>query len=742
MPEQTLEELTPEELGSRAEEAADAIEDETVVANNWETIKLADAVEVLDWWWVLKSEALKTENWEYLDPDWDEQDDYFEEDWEYIKKEDGYYVEWDDEYISQRKYDNYDYRTCDDCWNVYPNSDHSIHTHDTDVYVCEWCFDRWDGRCCDDCWDAYADPDRLYWADDWLYCEDCIWEHEHNDFDDDTSSQSWYIEKTMEDFNKNLFKLKVESPLPRKVFNYIENFYDEYYNVDEWNKFMDIDKSFEVSVSKEWKAADHYSTIQHELASITCEQWVISKDSIIILQDTYKYKKKKLVWSKWHQVELKYIDSLWSERIWKESIISISEYTLKHIKRFITDNYRFTHIQDKISCEWKNFNWDVFQMRRCNDVTFKTELAEMNEDFRSCQVASNRKWYARGQWDFICAWTIVPVEIRLWWKIVWRMVTRIMYDEEWSMYVMLDRLYWVWQCTSNAREIYIGIAKAIYNMWYDLVVPNHSQHDTSVEDKLWNFYEELEWYHKNIFPESSVRSPNRRYRDIPYGYYNDSYSKAMRSTQTNGLFYDYLNKKNFYTLTHEPNGISKKTITFNESTSEFEESWVSANRVQPKQEPVVNEPITNSDWNKIEPTVITDSTSMNWLQPNIAIIDEANWLWQNISARTGFESSPHEYNPAQDGEALSTRQQAAFPEIQQRIQEGVVQAYNEDVVQSWLNRQTAERSHPWDVCFQAEYQAVFPEDQGNAWWIAELIWEDVRIDYSQVWGIPISWELT
>lgn len=129
--------------------------------------------------------------------------------------------------------------------------------------------------------------------------------------------------------------------------------------------------------------------------------------------ETYKYKKKKLLGSEDHQIELSYIDGFGKERIGKESIVSISEYTIKHVSKFVTDPEYLNNLQRNVSTKGHNFAADTVEFTLSNDTEHKCELAEYNDDFHSCQIPDNYKCLARGMRDYVTAGTIVPISVKI-----------------------------------------------------------------------------------------------------------------------------------------------------------------------------------------------------------------------------------------------------------------------------------------------------------------------------------------
>lgn len=372
-------------------------------------------------------------------------------------------------------------------WEIY-----SIETSLPTVY-CYGCwrliYDNWYDEYCPKC------SNGRYW---YRYCSNCWKVHRYNDVCDywlvsnyrllnasndsnslnmhtNRDSKSWYakwISKLATSWQQEIMKtlpFQEERKLPLGMLEDLEEFYeDNYHNDLNWDWYFDnyfFRQPTEITGEIEYKRYDWLKAFSRKLSDISehCEtdiaQWKKA--------NKYRNHYFKNISDDW-LITWNYIDMFWGVREKKESI-----------NKFLQDNGM---IEDKISLSRKIF------YRLSSDINHKMLAFNINYSLGSCQQPHNSESYAQWAYDAVTNWCNCPIllynskiDYEQKKNPIGRITSRLMYDKDWHMYILVDRLYQDWSLSGSKIKwmMYKLIIEDLQRQWYKVIVTNYSAHDSS-----------------------------------------------------------------------------------------------------------------------------------------------------------------------------------------------------------------------------------------------------------------------
>lgn len=227
----------------------------------------------------------------------------------------------------------------------------------------------------------------------------------------------------------------------------------------------------------------------------------------------------------------KYIDMFWGIREKKESI-----------NKFLKDN---NLPQDTVSLTRKLY------YRISSDIKHKWISLCVNRKLGSCQQPHNSDSYSTWAYDCITNGCNCPILLYNCKQDmlddkdpIWRITCRIMYDEKWKMYLLLDRLYQDWSLSWSKMKwmMYKLIVEDLKKKGYKIIVTNYSAHDDSTLQ-----YVKALWL-SEVSVVRNLWQPLRRLFDVHSdewvcGYYSDWWIEVY-TAEINWLWRatDYLDK--------------------------------------------------------------------------------------------------------------------------------------------------------------------------------------------------------
>jgi hypothetical protein len=167
--------------------------------------------------------------------------------------------------------------------------------------------------------------------------------------------------------------------------------------------------------------------------------------------------------------------------------------------------------------------WDTVDNKECHmslhyrlssDLEHKMLAFRKNSRFGSCQKSENYDSYALWAYDAVTNGCNLPILIYRDWdkEPLGRITCRVMYDNNWKEYLLLERLYHDWTLGSNEIrwKMYAKIAYDLKSKWYNVIASNYSAHDSSTYSylaKLW------------LSSDTIVKDLVQPLRQIPNGYW-------------------------------------------------------------------------------------------------------------------------------------------------------------------------------------------------------------------------------
>lgn len=450
-----------------------------------------------------------------------------------IKKTPGYvYHDWVLWTLDSRP----DKRTCSHCWQVFVPSDKaSKYFKGTDTWwrnaysTCPKCLKATNSHMtyCFECkcyhpkWKHLTDGLQHKFK----FSYSSFWDISFVWTKDSKTWNTWWSEDTVTDVNK--IKAIQQLPfqeirtLPESAIRVLDRFYHRSYSMhctEHYNFWDNINITWELKIKFGWFeqglrdvmfwmwSTSLYDNDRSKL------KWVSSSDlKEWIKQNKYRNMYFDSIDDDWYVV-WKYIDIFWTPREKKESINVFyqaqwldvnNNSTVMNLKYVLSSN-----IQHKIEAFSRNDEWN----------------------FNSCQRSGNRDWLARWAYDTVTNGCICPILIYKnndMSRAVWRITTRIMYDRDWEMYILLERLYHDWSFSKQSEkwEVYKAIVQDLKQQWYNVIVSNYSAHDNSTL----NYVQSLWLQHKSVITDlyQPLRQLFRASSRERSGYYADWWTECL-----------------------------------------------------------------------------------------------------------------------------------------------------------------------------------------------------------------------
>ena len=346
-------------------------------------------------------------------------------------------------------------------------------------------YDDWTSLYCADC------SRRFYhWSDTLYYCTSCWMYHRKwicmkwvtNNYTllDNADNSTYLNMHTSRDskgraakWNAKEWKItelkklpyQEERKLPLDILEDMEDFYSNNYCEEDW--FFDnyfFWQPIEIDGTVEYKRYDWLKNFRKILTDIemkwkqTSQWYKPSKYRNHFFQD---------ISEDW-LITWKYIDMYWGIREKKESI-----------NKFFKDNGVKS---DNVSLSRKIY------YRLSSNIHHKKISFDINHKLGSCQQPHNSESYAAWAYDAITNWCNCPIllynskeDMEKGKDPIGRITSRIMYDNDWQMYILIDRLYNDWSLSGQKIKwmMYKLIIEDIKSQWYKVIVSNYSAHDSS-----------------------------------------------------------------------------------------------------------------------------------------------------------------------------------------------------------------------------------------------------------------------
>lgn len=412
-----------------------------------------------------------------------------------FKSKDWRFIDWRLYY--KRSTINHWWRSCAFCWAIFFPKEWSqlikveAHWSPLNPYdTCPKCLHNkrsW-VHYCFNCWcvheEQWCNKTKLrhnFRSSYWSWSLNFIWHKEYKSWNNNW--QEVFLSSDSSPIKEEMKKLpfQTQRDLPEDIIEDIDDFYWSYFledhNLDhyttEYNFWEDLDVKWDVDI-KTWsiektlkdaifKESRQWDTFRESDIKL---KWYKDSDlSTWLKQNKYRSMYFDKIDDEWYVV-WKYIDMFWNIREKKESInVFYKAQWLWEIKE----------------------QWAIqITYRMSTDIRHKAEAFLRNDewDFNSCQRSSNSSSYAKWAYDTITNWCICPILIykRNNMEIaVWRITARIMYDKEWTEYILIERLYHDWTFSNQELrwEVYKWIVLDLRSKWYKVIVSNYSAHDES-----------------------------------------------------------------------------------------------------------------------------------------------------------------------------------------------------------------------------------------------------------------------
>lgn len=403
---------------------------------------------------------------------------------------------------------------CIKCWEEITGADIIVHnSNNIDEHMCEECAQKWlyehniaifkweyynvrhpDIMRCD-CCDNFIHRD-MYRAQQWyclkcvvqrynlpeyFYCSQCgvyhiDWVCNWN-LSDTTLAVNWRLSFSVRNDNgnwnargeatdnntyvKSIWQFQTERELPETISKMLWQFYHWSKTFKHYYTWEPIDIKGTVKYSNVQALQNIMDNLERErrqLSTIVNRGWKLSR-----------YHNYKLQWidDNW-LVKWKYIDTFGNVRERSESINKFFE------------EFKIEKSNDQMAWE--------FEYRLSSDLMHKVNAFNLNEEVHSCQKSGNSDSYARWAYDAITNGCNCPILLFNPGKDkpFARITTRIMYDNQWQEYILIDRLYHSWQFSDQVMkwEVYKGIVNDLKAKWYKVIASNYSAHDNSTYSYL------------------------------------------------------------------------------------------------------------------------------------------------------------------------------------------------------------------------------------------------------------------
>ena len=367
--------------------------------------------------------------------------------------------------------------TCRNCWSFVHNEQAAIQ----------------DGRCLY-CQATYFDIKNRWATAQWHYCVQCDAIHRHwmcptwltDDVKTSSRSLSFSVNNENKAWNpkwdavdknrfiKTVWQFQTERELREEDRKLLEKFYHWY------KKFQHYYTREPVNI--EWELSYYNYELVRKVKDHLCD---IRDGARSDIEDCIKLSKYYNYYLKWLDeswlIKWQFIDIMWNVRERSESI-----------NKFFQD----------IGLDADNSNmFCKFKYRLSSDINHKINAFKLNETVWSCQKSNNCESYARWAYDAITNWCNCPLLIyTMKDKLIARITTRIMYDETWEEYILIDRIYHSWEFSDSMMKwtIYKAIVKDLKDKGHKVIASPYSAHDRSTYAYLHSLWLKSEWEVHNL----------------------------------------------------------------------------------------------------------------------------------------------------------------------------------------------------------------------------------------------------
>ena len=278
----------------------------------------------------------------------------------------------------------------------------------------------------------------------------------------------------------------------------VSNYIKKIWQFQTERELRDSDKKLLEKFYRHWKKFSHYYT--REPVDISGEVTYYNYNIVTKIYeklDAIRYNFKQDVEeavkiSKYYNYYLKWLDENWLVK-WQfiDLMWNVRERS-ESINKFFQDVWMQSD-NSNMFCK--------FKYRLSSDINHKIDAFKLNERVWSCQKSGNCDSYARWAYDAITNWCNCPLLIYTTDdKPIARITTRIMYDEQWQEYILIDRIYHSWEFSDLIMkwEIYKAIVKDLKNQWYKVIASPYSAHDRSTYAYLNSLWMKEEWVVRDL----------------------------------------------------------------------------------------------------------------------------------------------------------------------------------------------------------------------------------------------------
>lgn len=338
--------------------------------------------------------------------------------------------------------------------------------------------------------------------------------------------------------------------LPDNIINEIDQFYwDRDIQMYPGNcKHYMTHYNFRDDVNIEWELMLKFWTFEQDLRD------AMFKERPYYYTSTYSNDDSVLKWIKSKDLK-EWIKQNKYRNMYFDSIDDDWYVIWKYVDIFGNQRSKKESVNVFYQAQWLNVNNNSATMklkyRLSSNLKHKLDAFLRNDqwNFNSCQRSGNHESLSRWAYDTITNGCICPILI---YKLddpnraVWRITTRLMYDDQWEMYILLERLYHDWSFSKQIEkwEVYKQIILDLKSKWFKVIVSNYSAHDNSTLQYVESLWLKHQWIINYLY------QPLRQlYRTWPASsdrkswYYADGWTECL-TDEINWMKWstDYLDK--------------------------------------------------------------------------------------------------------------------------------------------------------------------------------------------------------
>ena len=357
-----------------------------------------------------------------------------------------------------------------------------------------WFWTHSDALYCIHCWGIHAKgmcPTGLH---------DDIQTHQTLSFSKNNECKEWKFKwdaVTKESLIKSIWQYQTERDLGNDEVELLGTFYRN------TKKFIHYYTREPINI--EWEVQYYNYDL---LWKIFCKLDEVRCDSESDIKDCVKVPKYYNYYLKWLDenwlLKWQFIDIMWNVRERSEGI-----------NKFFTELW-LDPDNSNMYCK--------FKYKLSSNIKHKVEAFKLNERVASCQKTGNYDSYARWAYDAITNGCNCPILIyTMSNKLIARITTRIMYDEQGQEYILIDRIYHNWEFSDTMMkwEIYKAIVKDLKEKGHKVIASPYSAHDKSTYAYLCSL-----WM-TNVWTVTNLCQPLRRLIGNTW-YYCDGWTDVFR----------------------------------------------------------------------------------------------------------------------------------------------------------------------------------------------------------------------